>query len=432
MFHKIPIKKVRLGLLTLVGMLALVILPATVIGRPSVAPAAAPSSVSDICETGDTTTPGTAVFDLETKTGHLQTPDGNTILMWTYNLDGEAFQIPSPVLCVTQGTTITINLTNNLSEPSSIIFPGQTGVTPSGGTAGLFTDEAAASGGTVSYSFFASEPGTYLYESGTNPHKQVEMGLYGALIIRPTMGANFAYNDATTAFDPEREFLILIHDMDSTLHQAVELGNPYDITTKHDHYWTINGRSFPDVLAPNNVPWLPNQPYGALVWIEASPDPDNLPPGALIRYINAGLENHPYHPHGNHMRVIGRDGRQLSLPFENFGTTIGSGQTYDLQFWWVNVEGWFYPGGGGPLIRDQVTYPNILNLVFKDGLTWFSGDPDLGVKADLPVDATSFNECGEFYFPWHSHALNEFQNFDEGFGGLATLVRVDPPGGCNP
>src|SRR5262249_50304918 len=29
-----------------------------------------------------------------------------------------------------------------------------------------------------------------------------------------------------------------------------------------------------------------------------------------------------------------------------------------------------------------------------------------------------------------SHALNEFTNFDEGFGGMATLLRVDPPGGC--
>src|SRR5262249_12309784 len=40
------------------------------------------------------------------------------------------------------------------------------------------------------------------------------------------------------------------------------------------------------------------------------------------------------------------------------------------------------------------------------------------------------NICGEWYFPWHSHALNEFTNFDEGFGGMGTLLRVDPPGGC--
>ena len=52
---------------------------------------------------------------------------------------------------------------------------------------------------TVTYTFTASQPGTYLYESGTNPHKQVHMGLYGALVVRPTgtgFGPNFAYNDA--------------------------------------------------------------------------------------------------------------------------------------------------------------------------------------------------------------------------------------------
>ena len=43
---------------------------------------------------------------------------------------------------------------------------------------------------------------------------------------------------------------------------------------------------------------------------------------------------------------------------------------------------------------------------------------------------SSQNVCGEWYFPWHSHALNEFTNFDEGFGGMGTLLRVDPPGGC--
>ena len=48
----------------------------------------------------------------------------------------------------------------------------------------------------------------------------------------------------------------------------------------------------------------------------------------------------------------------------------------------------------------------------------------------MSPEVASFNECGEFYFPWHSHALQTVQNFDEGFGGMNTLVRVDPPVGC--
>ena len=33
-------------------------------------------------------------------------------------------------------------------------------------------------GGTVSYTFTAAQPGTYLYHSGTRPELEVEMGSY--------------------------------------------------------------------------------------------------------------------------------------------------------------------------------------------------------------------------------------------------------------
>src|SRR5215831_18965900 len=113
----------------------------------------------------------------------------NSIFMWSYanqdTPDNSHFQTPGPVLCVTQGETVVVNLTNTLPEPASIVFPGQTGVTATGGSAGLFTTEVAAGGGTVSYRFTAGDPGTYLYQSGSDQAKQVEMGLYGALIVRP-------------------------------------------------------------------------------------------------------------------------------------------------------------------------------------------------------------------------------------------------------
>lgn len=392
-----------------------------------------PPEVGMVCTTG---APGTPTFNLETATGYISMPDGNSVLMWSYVPSGGAFQTPGPVLCVNEGDTVTINLTNTLPEPVSIVFPGQAGVTASGGSPGLFTAEAAASGGTVSYSFVADEPGTYLYESGSNLHKQIQMGLYGALVVRPALGANYAYNDTATEFDTAREYLILLHAIDPVLHLAVEEGAPYDPTSYHARYWTINGRSFPDSILDNNVPWLPGQPYGALVAVEAAdPNDPSPPPPALVRYVNASLENHPFHPHGNHLRVIGRDGRLLKTAggddasMEAFAKTIGAGQTYDLVFRWTNVEGW---QSAGPQIPDDAQpYPGLENLVFKDDLTWYSGSPYLGETEDFPAGTTIMNECGEFYFPWHSHALNEFQNFDEGFGGMATLLRVDPPGGCN-
>ncbi len=408
-------------------LLTLVVCVAMALVLPASAGHVASHEIGVLCTTGPT-------FNLRTAPGYASFPDGNSLLMWSFVPDGgsassSVFQTPGPVLCVTQGATVTVNLVNDLSEPVSIVFPGQTGVTTAGGSPGLFTTEAAASGGTVSYSFTASQPGTYLYESGTNPHKQVQMGLYGALIVRPSVGPQYAY-DLTTQFDPAEEYLILINEIDPELHMAVEDGLPYDVNTMLDRYWTINGRSFPDTIADNNAPWLPGQPYGAIVPVEASANSPTDQP-ALIRYANASMENHPFHPHGNHLRVIARDGRLLRGPggqdisFEDFTRTIGSGQTYDLLFRWTNIEGWTSTGTPVPVI-----IPGLQNLVFKDGLTFYSGSPYLGEEGDFAPGNTVLNECGEFYYPWHSHALNEFQNFDEGFGGLATLLRVDPPTGC--
>jgi FtsP/CotA-like multicopper oxidase with cupredoxin domain len=376
-----------------------------------------------VCDPGSVS--GTThTFNLIAKDGYIDTPDGNSLLIWSYaNADAPAnghFQYPGPVLCVTQGQTVVVNLTNNLTEASSIVFPGQdAAVTASGGSAGLLTTEAAANSGTVSYSFTASQPGTYLYESGSDVAKQVEMGLYGALVVRPSAGADLAYN-ADTQFDPTREYLLLLTDLDPDLHFAVQTGGDYDINALHSRYFTINGRMFPDTIQDNGTGLLPNQPYGSLVRIQPN-TPDNPLP-ALVRMVNVGLLNHPFHPHGNHTTRIAQDGR-LVAPTEHFGETLGSGQTEDYLLPWVDVDHW--APGSNPLAS-----PNYRNVFFKDGNTWYSGSPYLGTKGTLPVGTTSQNICGEWYFPWHSHALNEFANFDAGFGGMATLLRVDPPGGC--
>ena len=71
----------------------------------------------------------THTFNLVADTGYIETPDGNSVFMWSYadadRRDARHFQSPGPVLCVTQGQTVVVNLTNNLPEATSIVFPGQ-------------------------------------------------------------------------------------------------------------------------------------------------------------------------------------------------------------------------------------------------------------------------------------------------------------------
>jgi hypothetical protein len=139
---------------------------------------------------------------------------------------------------------------------------------------------------------------------------------------------------------------MLLSEIDPNLHSAIELGQPYDVTTLHPRYWLINGRSFPDTIAPNNAAWLPNQPYGALMHVKVT-DPSaaggNHPP-ALIRYLNAGSRNHPFHPHGENGRLVGRDATPLidasgnDLSYETFSFSIGSGQTWDQLYHYDNQE----------------------------------------------------------------------------------------------
>jgi hypothetical protein len=420
-------RKMRLGTILALAACSLLAVQwhgvALPVGFPKIGMVCTPGAVSG----------STHTFNLVAKTGYIETPDGNSVFMWSYANadlpDNGHFQSPGPVLCATQGETVVVNLTNTLPEASSVVFPGQQGVTASGGAPGLFTPEAAASGGTVSYTFTASSPGSYLYESGSDIAKQVEMGLYGALVIRPTAGANFAYGDPSTSFDPSREYVLLLADIDPFLHHAVETGATYDFNSRNNRYFTINGRSFPDTVQDNGSALLPNQPYGALVRVQPNTAANTQP--AMIRLINAGVDNHPFHPHGNHTTQIAQDGRLLTSPTgapaytEHFGETIGAGQTQDFLLRWDDQDHW--DPSVNPL---PVPPPNYRDVTFKDANTWYSGSPYLGYKGTLPAGTTTQNICGEWYFPWHSHALNEFTNFDEGFGGMGTLLRVDPPGGC--
>src|SRR6185437_4916102 len=237
-------------------------------GVPKIGMVCTPGSVSGTTHT----------FNLVANTGYADTPDGNSVFMWSYANhdapDNDHFQTPGPVLCVAEGETVVVNLTNTLAEPASIVFPGQAGVTATGGSAGLLTTEAPASGGTVSYSFTAGNPGSYLYQSGSDQAKQVEMGLYGARVVRPNAttcpavaGTNCAYG-AGTRYDSGREYLLLLGEIDPVLHHAVETGGTYDLNARRARYFTVNGREFPDTIQDNGTALQPNQPYGALVRLQ--------------------------------------------------------------------------------------------------------------------------------------------------------------------
>jgi FtsP/CotA-like multicopper oxidase with cupredoxin domain len=368
------------------------------LGGTALALAAFLGSTAQAAVPGITSSGGsTGIFNLDAAAGQTSQPDGASIYTWGYGCSSAAttfapaslasgascgaMQLPGPTLIVTQGSTVTVTLTNNLPAAAgntSILFPGFQ-VVSSGGVPGALTQEAAH-GGTVTYTFVADTSGTHSYYSGTQGDLQVEMGLYGALIVLPNLSGGaptgytapaaaaqlpntcFAVNGklatadigpdyrlAAAAYDHpaacyDREYLFQFAEMDPAIHtQALEqvqamptcanasgcmsvLTEPY-----HPAYFMINGRSFPDIADPIYAGAYPHQPYNG--------NP-HMHPGELVlaRVIGQGRLQHPFHEHANHLRVLARDGNMLLSSTNKlagpllFTTTTTPGQALDAMF----------------------------------------------------------------------------------------------------
>jgi FtsP/CotA-like multicopper oxidase with cupredoxin domain len=418
---------------------------------------------------GIKSTVGTAAlgtFNLTAQVGNLNQPDGNAVYSWGYGCTSSttitpapvfapaldraacgAMQVPGPTLIVTEGTTVTVTLTNNLPTAAgntSILFPGFA-VKSTGGVQGLLTQEAAP-GTTVTYTFTASSPGTRTYYSGTQSDLQVEMGLYGAIIVLPaniptactsglhaanltaesTWGetdfrlAPAAYDHPSTCYD--REYLFQFAEMDSNIHRqalaqatakngcvAGAAGCTLEVPTEpyHPSYFLINGRSMPDDMDPNYGAEYPNQPYNG--------NP-HMHPGelTLIRVIGQGRWEHPFHEHANHVRILARDGNLILTPDGQslagmlmFTTDTFPGQAFD---------GIFYFTGRG-LNWDMYAHsPN---------------SPDPLAKLPCTPDANGYNTGAPTalnYFEWcqdHNKPLEANPIGDVSAGGPMTLPNAN-------
>jgi FtsP/CotA-like multicopper oxidase with cupredoxin domain len=375
-----------------------------------------------------------ATFTLTAKEGYASMTDGNVIYMWSYAEGLDDFQFPGPSLCVNEGDTVTIVLHNSLTQDTSLVFPGQGDVLANGApnqpqfdgaTLTSLANVAPANGGSVTYQFTATKPGTFLYQSGTNPGIQVQMGLYGAIVVRPALGSNYAYDDLQSEFNPETEYLMLLSEIDPILHKAIERGETFDMSLYHPRYFLINGRTFPDTIAPNHASWLPNQPYGSLAHIHPL-DPVSNPLPALARYVGVGSDDFPFHPHAFNSRIVGRDGNALisgdgrDLSYERFSITVGPAQTWDALFAW---EDDLQLDPNNPDAQVPVDLPGEQNANY--GI--FFGSAYLGNQDQLPVGTTSYNECGEFYHIAHNHALQQLVGWGVVMTGQTTFTRIDPP-----
>ncbi len=435
-------------------------------------------------------------FNLTAAPAFINQPDGNQVYSWGYGCTTAptgfapaavtgafcpTMQVPGPTLIVTEGQTVTVTLTNALPTSAgntSILFPGFTLTsTCPAANQGLLTCEALP-GGTVTYSFTAGSPGTRAYYSGTQGDLQIEMGLYGAIIVLPasvpatctsglaaanlqveaangeadfrlanaTGGVGAAYDHPDTCYD--REYLFQFAEMDLSIHRAAlaqvsdpkrvaacgpataptpaALGCPLQVPTEpyQPGYYLINGRSMPDDMDANYDAPYPHQPYNG--------NP-HMHPGelTLIRVIGQGRWEHPFHEHANHVRILARDGNPIisaSAPL-TYGASAGATQvagqplagllmfTTDT-FPGQTFDGIFYFTGRG-LNWDMYAH----NPNSTDPLASLSCSPDANgyntVNSPVPPALNAVN-----YFEWcqdHNKPLEANPFGDVNAGGPMTL-----------
>jgi FtsP/CotA-like multicopper oxidase with cupredoxin domain len=417
---------------------------------------------------------------------YLTQPDGQSIYSWGYGCNGtpshylpaaittgfcNAMQVPGPTLIVNEGDAVTVTLTNGLPAAAgntSILFPGfnvtstAAASQPSTCTGAQPLDQApqgvltveAAHGCAVTYTFTASTPGTRSYYSGTQGDLQIEMGMYGAIIVLPktpvassaciadlqstnkkaqaywgesdfTLSTS-AYDDPHTCYD--REYLFQFSEIDPRIHIQAEAqvqaragcapgANEcrLNVATEpyHPAYFMINGRSMPDDMDPNYAPQYPHQPYNG--------NP-HLHPGdaVLLRIIGQGRWQHPFHEHANHVRVLARDGNLILSESGNgglagpalFTTTTTPGQA---------IDGLFYYTARG-LNWDMYAH--------NPG----SSDPNANLACE--PDANGYNTAGSDglayqrinYFEWcqdHNKPMETAPFGDVAGGGPATLPNAN-------
>ncbi len=250
----------------------------------------------------------TVTYDVTADTVTLIMPDTTSVLMWGFGLSGGSASVPGPILEANEGDDLVINLTNNLPEPVTIVIHSQSISSPApvmeGGRVRSFVPESG------SFSFAGLKAGTYLYESGTNTAKQVQMGLYGLLIVHPAT-AGQAYNDPVSAYDVAHT--LLFSDIDPTLHTAVQGGYygtvDYPSTAHLDaKYFLINGQAFP-LTAPFYV---------------------NTGDRVLLRFANAGMDTYTPVLNGLRMTVIAEDGFLLPHPQNVAALSLPAGKTKDV------------------------------------------------------------------------------------------------------
>jgi len=236
------------------------------------------------------------VFDLTVSVIEWRILDDQPMVAYAFNR-----QVPGPLIRITQGDAVRLNVRNELPEPTTVHWHGLDVPNEMDGPADI-TQEPIPPGGSYRYEFTVNQQGTYFYHSHKEPDRQQALGMYGALVVDP---ANPSIDES---YGYDYDVLILLQEW------LEREGYTYPAMLMEGalpNFFTINGKSYPDT------------------------ETIRMRVGERLRVRFVGSNNnfvHPMHIHGGPFTIVQTDGNPVPPEARVIKdtVTVGPGERYDV------------------------------------------------------------------------------------------------------
>lgn len=222
------------------------------------------------------------------------------------------------------------------------------------------TGSAAVTTGRIfTYVYNAHEPGTYMFHCHVEDVEHVHMGMTGIVFVRPAQDGNtslypsgkYTYNDGNGLTGFDREFVMFLSEVWAESHWAdAHIQLPEWSDYKAD-FALLNGRVYPDTLAPNGSidPFNPVRdangdliPTPGYEHLQYQPNSSlvrcNAGERVLLRFANLGFREAVMTLAGIKMRVVGKDATPMlgrdgtDTSFLTNSVSFGAGESIDAIF----------------------------------------------------------------------------------------------------
>lgn len=224
---------------------------------------------------------------------------------------------------------------------------------------------AVTTGRIFQYIYRPRDPGTYMFHCHVEDVEHVHMGMTGPVFVRPLQnGTNiggftkFAYNDGDGSTGYHREFAMFCSEVWADSHWADAHIQLPEWSDYRADFSLLNGRVYPDTLAPNSPINMPASTSALTVQTDANGDLV-IPPApyehlqyqplsalvkcnagerVLLRFANLGFRESAMTLANIKMRVVGRDATPMKgrdgtdTSYEASTVSFGAGESIDAIF----------------------------------------------------------------------------------------------------